>query len=77
MSTGENFSVKLTQEGRFAKRLKLLRSSAKLSQEELASRANLDRSYISLIECGKKSPTVATLDRIAAALRCKVRDFFD
>ena len=39
-----------------------------ISQEELAERAEVDRSYISILERGLKSPTLETLERICAAL---------
>lgn len=40
----------------------------KLSQEELADRAGLDRTYVSGIERGRRNPTVGVLQRIADAL---------
>lgn len=45
-----------------------LRQAAALSQEELAERAELHRTYISQLERGLKSPTVVTLCQIAKAL---------
>lgn len=48
-----------------------LRHEAGLSQEELADRAGLHRTYISQLERGLKSPTVAALSRIAKALGTK------
>lgn len=40
-----------------------------LSQEELADRATLHRTYISQLERGLKSPSLAKLADLAAALR--------
>lgn len=48
------------------------RKKKRLSQEDLAFEAHLDRTYISLIELGRKSPTIETLLKIAAALEVKV-----
>ena len=48
--------------------LKRSRLDAELSQEELAYRANLDRTYISLVERSKRNITVDALDRIASGL---------
>jgi transcriptional regulator with XRE-family HTH domain len=45
-----------------------IRKAQKLSQEELAHRAGVDRTYISQIERAVKNPTVQSLDRIAVAL---------
>ncbi len=39
-----------------------------LSQEELADRAGLHRTYISMVERGVRNITVVVLDRIARAL---------
>ena len=39
-----------------------------LSQEDVAERADVDRTYISILERGLKSPTLETLEKICAAL---------
>ena len=44
------------------------REAAGLSQEELAARAELHRTYISLVERVKRNITVDALDRIASGL---------
>ncbi len=38
------------------------------SQERLAERSGLDRSYVGEIERGRVSPTLATLEKLALAL---------
>lgn len=48
-----------------------LRSRMSLSQEGLAERAGVHRTYISQLERDLKSPTLDTLRRIAAALRVR------
>ncbi len=48
--------------------LRQARLEANLTQEQLAFEAELDRTYISHLENGHKSPTVEVLFRIAAAL---------
>ena len=48
--------------------LRKARLKADLTQEELAFRAGLDRSYISLLEHDRKSPTVTVLFRLCDAL---------
>lgn len=40
-----------------------------LSQEELCDRSGLDRTYLSGIERGARSPTLRNLVRVAAALQ--------
>jgi transcriptional regulator with XRE-family HTH domain len=44
------------------------RRQQRLSQEELAHRADMDRSYISDLERGVRNPSVKALGRIAEAL---------
>ncbi|WP_226603243.1 helix-turn-helix domain-containing protein [Bacillus cereus] len=39
-----------------------------MSQEELAFNSVLDRTYISLLERGKRKPTISTLFSLASAL---------
>lgn len=48
------------------------RAIAGISQKELASRCGIDQSDISKIERGTANPSVATLERIAAALGGKL-----
>jgi transcriptional regulator with XRE-family HTH domain len=48
--------------------LRAKREKLDTSQEGLAERAGVDRTYVSILERGLKSPTVETLERICAAL---------
>ena len=48
--------------------LRALREKRELSQEDLADRAEVDRTYISILERGLKSPTLETMEKICAAL---------
>lgn len=48
--------------------LKVCRSAKKLSLEELAGRADLSQSYLSMIESGKREPTLASIEKIAGAM---------
>lgn len=52
----------------FGRRVRLLRQEQGISQEELAHRAGLDRTYISSCEAGRRNVTLKTIMRIAAAL---------
>ncbi|MGM4958770.1 MULTISPECIES: helix-turn-helix transcriptional regulator [Bradyrhizobium] len=52
----------------FGKLVASLRQSAQLSQEELADRAAIHRTYVSQLERGLKSPTLVTLFRLSKAL---------
>lgn len=55
----------------FGKILRKYRLQQQLSQEKLAELASLDRTYISQIERGLKSPSIQTLISLAQALQVK------
>lgn len=48
--------------------IRRIRQTQGLSQEALAHLANLDRSYISAVERGRRNISIASLDRIVDAL---------
>ncbi|MGB7748751.1 MAG: helix-turn-helix transcriptional regulator [Verrucomicrobiia bacterium] len=50
------------------------RKKARLSQEQLAEKADLTRNYIGDIERAEKKITLETLAKIAKVLKCRVRD---
>jgi transcriptional regulator with XRE-family HTH domain len=54
--------------------IRTLRVRAGLSQRQLALRMNVPRTYVSKIENEKACPTLGSLERLAAALRVRVRD---
>lgn len=53
----------------FGKVLRAVRQEAGVSQELLAERADIDRTYPSLIERGLRQPTIGIFIEIAVALR--------
>lgn len=56
------------------KRLKELRISMGLSQEEFAYRCNMQASHIGQIERGQKSPTLDTLEKLSKGLDTTVSE---
>ena len=52
------------------KNIRFRRTQVQLSQEELADKCSLHRTYIGAIERGERNITVNTLARIADALEC-------
>ena len=48
--------------------IKVRRLQLGLTQEDLAGRCELDRPYISLIEVGRKQPTLSVLFKLATGL---------
>jgi transcriptional regulator with XRE-family HTH domain len=61
---------------RVAHNIRKLRVKRGLSQENLAVDAGIDRTYASRLERGMENPTVAVLERLAAALECDIGAFF-
>lgn len=57
-----------------AKNLRLARQRAGVSQEELADRAGVDRTYVSGIERGVRNPTIGIVARLAAQLNTTASD---
>ncbi|MGF1727368.1 helix-turn-helix domain-containing protein [Photobacterium nomapromontoriensis] len=52
----------------FGNHIKSLRLECELSQEELAARCSLDRTYISGIERGRRNVSLVNIFRLATAL---------
>ena len=48
-----------------------------LSQEELAERSGLHRTYISDVECGSRNVTLKTLERLATGLKTRMSSILD
>lgn len=61
----------------FGANLRSARNIAKISQEELASEAGLDRTYISLLEHGKRNPSLVCIGKLSKALKISLSDLFD
>ena len=53
---------------RFGRRVRELRQRVNLSQEEFAEKCDLDRTYISGIERGKRNVALRNIEAIAEAL---------
>lgn len=58
-----------------ARNLRRIRGDRSLTQEELAFRAEVDRSYISKIEQGTRSASVVLLGKLAKALNVEPSAF--
>ncbi|MEY8174680.1 helix-turn-helix domain-containing protein [Burkholderia multivorans] len=58
----------------FGKALRTLRRARRTTQRDLAVSARLDRSYISLLERGESSPTLATMLAICRGLGISLAD---
>jgi transcriptional regulator with XRE-family HTH domain len=60
----------------FGERVRELRKEKGLSQEQLAYKANLHRTYIGMIERAEKNITLSNIQKIAIALNIKLKDIF-
>lgn len=52
----------------FAENVRFYRKAAGLSQEELANKSGLHRTYIGGIECANRNASLKSIEKIAAAL---------
>ena len=61
----------------FGKRLKELRLIYGISQEKFALKCNLDRTYITSVENGKRNISIQNINKITIALSISLKDFFN
>ncbi|MGH9856515.1 MAG: helix-turn-helix domain-containing protein [Acidobacteriota bacterium] len=59
---------------KFGQKVRAERAKLGLSQEELASKAGVHRTYIGMIERAEKNITLENIEKIAKALGIKIRD---
>jgi len=60
-----------------ARNVRRLRTATGISQEELAARAGLHRTYISSIERGQRNVSVENIFALATALGCAPKELVD
>lgn len=66
-----------THRAAFGARVREVRVGHGWSQEDFAHRADLDRTYISGIERGRRNPTLDIIHRLAQALEVRVADLLE
>ncbi len=59
------------------KRIQELRKKQRLSQDQVAEKADISSNYLSRIECGKENPTLDMLIKLADALAVEIWEMFD
>jgi len=62
---------------KIGQKIRQLRQEQNLTQEELAFKVGVDRSYMGFVERGEKNPTLSTLMKIAKALKISIKDLFE
>lgn len=60
----------------FGEIVRVARKAKRLSQEELAEKAGLHRTYIGMIERGEKNITLSNISKIARALEIPINELF-
>ena len=58
----------------FGENVRKFRRKLNISQEELADKADLHRTYIGMIERAEKNITLVNIEKIANALEVKIED---
>lgn len=61
----------------FGLRVKYFRNLLQLSQDELAAKAELHRTYVGAVERGERNICLVNIFKIADALGVKAQDLFD
>ena len=62
---------------KFGERVREIRKEKGLSQEELAHKADLHRTYIGMIERAEKNITLVNIKKITNALEISIKDIFN
>ncbi len=61
---------------RIGDRIRQLRNLKDISQEELAHLADLDRTYITSVENGRRNISIVNIEKICKALEISLSKFF-
>lgn len=64
----------LKKDTAIGKRIKRLRNKAGLTQEVLAEKIGVSTTHVGLVEIGNRRMSLKTLQRVANALKVKVKD---
>jgi transcriptional regulator with XRE-family HTH domain len=59
------------------RKVQALRHAKGWSQERLAEKADIDRSYIAGIEAGARNPSLKAIERLAGALSVRLSELFE
>lgn len=61
---------------RFGEKIKGLRKKMGMTQEDLAFKIKVDRSYMGFIERGERNPSLNRLDKIAKSFKISLSELF-
>lgn len=60
-----------------AKKIKEARTSKNFTQEQLADQCGFDRTYISMLECGKRNPSFLNLIKLCHGLNVHIKNLVE
>jgi transcriptional regulator with XRE-family HTH domain len=58
-------------------RIRELRNAIGISQEALANKAEIDRTYVTDVENGRRNISIENLEKLVNALQIPFKDFFN
>jgi transcriptional regulator with XRE-family HTH domain len=76
-NTPKKSESKADIKGVVGQQVKILRCKSRFTQQELAERCNIYRTYLSRLENGDANPTLTVLAALAEALDVKVAQLLD
>jgi transcriptional regulator with XRE-family HTH domain len=62
---------------RIGLRIKELRTAKNLTQEAVAFKADIDRTFMNHVENGRRNVSIGTLEKIVNALEITIKEFFN
>lgn len=68
------YNVKKFDNRRAVMKLKEIRLSRNMTQNELAEKLNVERTTVTMWETKKSSPNLQTIKKLAEILNCKIED---
>ena len=71
-----NIFTAMNIKSNIGQRIRELRLIKGISQEQLALRADLDRTYMTSVENGKRNISIQNIEKIIKALETNFEDFF-
>lgn len=77
LDEGQNRKLRKEFTSRLSSRLRDIRKSKKLTQQELAEKAGLHLTYVGHLELGKYHPTVFVMWKISKALGVSINELTD
>ena len=62
---------------KFGNKVKLLRNKSGISQEKFALMIDMDRTYLSSVEKGKRNISIENINKIAKGLKISLKELFE